>query len=187
MRTGEMWAISKHGIQPDIMVTGKGISGGVYPISAVLMNERASAWLREDGFGHMSTFGGAELGCIAALKTLEISGRPEVRSMVHYIADLILSGLRDIQRDYPDWFTGIRANGVVMGLEFDHPQGAKFVMRHLYQTGIWAIFSTLDPRVLQFKPGILLTPALAEEVLDRTEVAIGRACAEARSSGRRAG
>jgi hypothetical protein len=41
--------------------------------------------------------------------------------------------------------------------------------------------------VLQFKPGILLTPALAEEILDRTEVAIGRAWAEVRNAGRRAG
>ena len=40
-----------------------------------------------------------------------------------------------------------------MGLEFDHPQGAKLVMRRLYENGVWAIFSTLDPRVLQFKPG----------------------------------
>jgi acetylornithine/succinyldiaminopimelate/putrescine aminotransferase len=186
MRTGEMWGITKHGIQPDILVTGKGISGGVYPISAVLMSERAAGWLREDGFGHISTFGGAELGCIAALKTLEISSRPEVRTMVHYISDLIQAGLADIQRDYPDWFIGIRANGVVMGLEFNHPQGAKYVMKHLYETGVWAIFSTLDPSVLQFKPGILLTPALAEELLDRTEVAIGKACAEARGRGRRA-
>ena len=47
-----------------------------------------------------------------------------------------------------------------MGLEFDHPEGAKFVMKHLYENGVWAIFSTLDPRVLQFKPGILLGPEL---------------------------
>ena len=56
-----------------------------------------------------------------------------------------------------------------MGLEFDHPQGAKLVMRQLYEHGVWAIFSTLDPRVLQFKPGILLGPELVDEVLDRTE------------------
>ena len=55
-----------------------------------------------------------------------------------------------------------------MGLEFDHPQGAKLVMRRLYENGVWAIFSTLDPRVLQFKPGILLGPDLVDEVLDRT-------------------
>lgn len=175
MRTGEMWGITKHGIAPDMLVTSKGISGGLYPIAAVLMSEAVAGWLHEDGFGHISTFGGAELGCVAALKTLEITGRPEVRGCVHYISDLIGGGLREIQATYPDWFVGIRANGVVMGLEFAHPQGAKFVMKRLYENGVWAIFSTLDPRVLQYKPGILLDPRLCEELLDRTEVAIGQA------------
>jgi acetylornithine/succinyldiaminopimelate/putrescine aminotransferase len=175
MRTGELWAITKHGVNPDILVTGKGISGGMYPVSAVLATEAAAGWLTEDGFAHMSTFGGAELGCVAALKTLEITCRPEVRSMVHYISGLFTQGLRRIQGHGPDWFTGIRQDGLVMGLEFGHPQGAKFVMKRLYENGVWAIFSTLDPRVLQYKPGILLTPALGEELLERTEVAIGKA------------
>jgi acetylornithine/succinyldiaminopimelate/putrescine aminotransferase len=178
MRTGELWAITKHGITPDILVTGKGISGGMYPIAAVLASERCAGWLTEDGFGHISTFGGAELGCIAGLKALEICSRPQTRSMVHYIADLVGTRLREVQALYPDWFTGIRQNGVVLGLEFAHPQGAKYVMRHLYDNGVWAIFSTLDPRVLQYKPGILLSPELAEEMLMRTEVAIGKAWCE---------
>jgi len=186
MRTGELWAITKHGIQPDIMVTGKGISGGVYPIAAALLSDRAGAWLTQDGFGHISTFGGAELGCIAALKTLEITRRPEVRSMVHYISDLVGTGLRQIQAQHPDWFIGIRQHGVVMGLEFNHPEGAKYVMRELYNLGVWAIFSTLDPRVLQYKPGILMTPALCEELLDRTALGIARAQSEVRKLGRRA-
>jgi acetylornithine/succinyldiaminopimelate/putrescine aminotransferase len=184
MRTGELWAITKHGVAPDMLVTGKGISGGMYPISAVLVSEQAAGWLAEDGFGHMSTFGGAELGCVAALKTLEITCRPEIRSMVHYIADLIGAGLRDIQASYPDWFTGIRQNGVAMGLEFDHEEGAKYVMRHLYRAGVWAIFSTLDPRVLQYKPGLLMTPELCEELLDRTEAGVARAYAEVRGGKR---
>ena len=95
--------------------------------------------------------------------------------MVHYIAGLFTQGLRHIQGQCPDWFTGIRQDGLVMGLEFDHPQGAKFVMKRLYENGVWAIFSTLDPRVLQYKPGILLTPAVCEELLERTEVAIAKA------------
>jgi acetylornithine/succinyldiaminopimelate/putrescine aminotransferase len=186
MRTGELWGITKHGISPDILVTGKGISGGLYPISAVLVSEAAAGWLDEDGFGHISTFGGAELGCIAALKSLEICNRTETRSMVHYISDRIGRGLRDIQATYPDWFTGIRQNGVVMGLEFAHPQGAKYVMRRLYENGVWAIFSTLDPRVLQYKPGILLKPELVEELLDRTEVAIAASRDDVARSGRSA-
>ncbi len=106
--------------------------------------------------------------------------------MVHYIADRIGRGLRDIMATYPDWFTGIRQNGVIFGLEFNDPQGAKLVMKHLYENGVWAIFSTLDPQVLQFKPGILLKPEVADELLDRTEVAIGRAAREAAANrGRR--
>lgn len=183
MRTGEMWAITKYGVEPDIIVTGKGLSGGMYPITAAMLNERAAQWLYQDGFGHISTFGGAELGCVAAIKTLEITSRSPVRSMVHYIADLFAEGLARIQNDYPDWFVGIRQNGVVIGLEFDHPEGAKFVMRELYENGVWAIFSTLNPRVLQLKPGILLGRDLCEDVLDRMDVSIGRARTAA--SGRR--
>jgi acetylornithine/succinyldiaminopimelate/putrescine aminotransferase len=180
MRTGEMWGITKHGITPDIMVIGKGLSGGLYPISAVVVTERCAGWLSEDGFGHISTFGGAELGCVAALKTLEICGRTETRAVVHYIADRLGRGLAAIQAEHPDWFVGIRQNGVVMGLEFAHPQGAKYVMRRLYDNGVWAIFSTLDPRVLQFKPGLLMRPDLCDELLDRVEVAIRLSTKDAR-------
>ncbi|BBY26447.1 aspartate aminotransferase family protein [Mycolicibacterium sediminis] len=182
MRTGEMWGITKHGIEPDIMVTGKGLSGGMYPITAALLSERAAEWLYQDGFGHISTFGGAELGCVAAIKTLEITSRPEVRENVHAITDVFASGLARIRADHPDWFVGIRQNGVVIGLEFDHPEGAKYVMRELYENGVWAIFSTLDPRVLQFKPGLLLTRDLCDDVLNRLETAVERAHAAAAST-----
>ena len=58
-------------------------------------------------------------------------------------------------------------------------------MKHLYENGVWAIFSTLDPRVLQFKPGILLGPDLVDEILDRTAVAIERSRAEVHAPARR--
>ena len=175
MRTGELWAITKHGVRPDLLVTGKGLSGGVYPISAVLIAEHAAGWLTQDGFAHMSTFGGAELGCVAAITTLEICARPETRDHVTALARRIAGGLARIQEANPGWFAGIRQDGVVLGLEFDHPEGARHVMRELYGVGVWAIFSTLDPRVLQYKPGLLLDDALADELLERTGDAIARA------------
>jgi acetylornithine/succinyldiaminopimelate/putrescine aminotransferase len=67
---------------------------------------------------------------------------------------------------------------VVMGLEFNHDQGAVFVMKHLYRNGIWAIFSTLDKRVLQFKPGILIDRELCDEILTRLDTAVAEAQAE---------
>ncbi len=175
MRCGEIWACTKYGIKPDIMVTGKGIGGGIYPIACVLISERCGGWLKEDGFGHISTGGGAELGCIVAMKVLEMVQRPEVRTMVRYISDYMRAGLDQIMAAYPDFFIGIRQHGVVMGLEFNHEQGAKPVMKHLYDNGVWAIFSSLDPRVLQFKPGLLMTQADCEEVIRRVEIAVGLA------------
>jgi acetylornithine/succinyldiaminopimelate/putrescine aminotransferase len=185
MRTGALWGITKYGVTPDIMVIGKGITGGLYPISCCVVNERAGQWLKQDGFAHMSTAGGAELGCVVAMKVLEITQRPEVASMVSYISDFVRAGLDEIRALYPDFFIGIRQNGVIMGLEFNDPEGAKPVMRHLYEHGVWAIFSTLDPSVLQFKPGILMTQETCEEMLRRVEVAVGLAQREVMGQSRR--
>lgn len=185
MRCGELWGCMRYGVEPDIMVTGKGISGGMYPIACTLISEKCSGWLREDGFGHISTMGGAELGCLVAMKTLEIVQRPEVRAMVHFIADYLRAGLDQILSEHPEFFIGIRQHGVVMGLEFNHPQGAKYVMKWLYQNGVWAIFSTLDPRVLQFKPGLLMTQPEAEELLRRFEIAVEQAADEVMGKRRR--
>ena len=175
MRCGALWAISKFGVEPDIMVTGKGISGGMYPIACVVISEKCGGWLKQDGFAHMSTMGGAELGCIVAMKTLEIVQRPEVKSNANYVADYMRVGLDRIMAQVPDFFIGIRQHGVVMGLEFNDAQGAKPVMKHLYANGVWAIFSTLDPRVLQFKPGLLMTQADCEDLLRRCEIAFAAA------------
>ena len=185
MRCGEMWACTKYGIKPDIMVTGKGIGGGIYPIACVLISERCGGWLKEDGFGHISTGGGAELGCIVAMKVLEMVQRPEVRTMVRFISDYMRAGLEKIMNEFPDFFIGIRQHGVVMGLEFNHEEGAKPVMKHLYNNGVWAIFSSLDPRVLQFKPGLLMNQANCEEVLRRLEIGIGLASDEVMNTTKR--
>ena len=64
---------------------------------------------------------------------------------------------------------------MIFGLEFDHPEGAKYVMRTLYPRGIWAIYSQLDPRVLQFKPGLLCDKALCDDILARMEEGIAAA------------
>ena len=158
MRTGEMWGVTKAGIEPDIMVVGKGITGGMYPIACAVVSEECSG-LAEGGRLrphldrrrrrarlHRRAEGARDLRPARGALDGPLHRRP------------LPPGLRAIQELYPDWFVGIRQDGVVMGLEFDHPQGAKLVMRHLYENGVWAIFSTLDPRVLQFKPGILLGP-----------------------------
>lgn len=175
MRTGEMWGIDIYGVKPDILVTSKGFSGGIYPIAATVVSEEAGAWMLQDGFAHISTFGGAELGCIVAMKVLEITQREEVKQNVQFVSNYIRAGLEKIKKEHPDFFIGIRQLGVVMGLEFDHPEGAKYVMQSLYENGVWAIYSMLNPRILQFKPGLLCDKVYCDELLTRVEVSIKNA------------
>ncbi|RZS90040.1 hypothetical protein EV189_1822 [Motilibacter rhizosphaerae] len=182
MRTGELWAIAKHGVVPDVLVTAKGLSGGLYPVSAVLLGERAGGWLEEDGFAHISTFGGAELGCVVALRTLEMTLRPSTSDRVAALTRLFADRLALLQEAHPDWLVEVRQDGLVMGLVFATPEGAKPVMRELYEHGVWAIFSSLDPRVLQWKPGLLLDDATAHEVLDRLVAAVATTAAAARGA-----
>ena len=172
MRTGQMWGWQTYGIQPDIVVTAKGLSGGIYPICACLVNERAGGWLLEDGAAHISTSGGAEVGCFVACKVLEMLQRPEVVANVHAVSDFFREGMREMMARHPDVLAGVRQKALILGLEFDHPEGAVYVSRALYEHGIWAIFSSLDKRVLQFKPGVVLTADLCQEILDRFDAAM---------------
>ena len=70
----------------------------------------------------------------------------------------------------------------MIGLEFDHPEGAVHVMKALFNNGVWAIFSSLDPKVLQFKPGILVDKELCDEILNRLDTALVQAKASAFNS-----
>jgi acetylornithine/succinyldiaminopimelate/putrescine aminotransferase len=184
MRCGELWGWQTYGIQPDIMVTAKGLSGGLYPISACLVNERAGGWLNEDGAAHISTSGGAELGCVVGHKVMEILQRPEVIANVHAVSAFFRGSMAEMMRRHGDIFSGVRQRGVILGLEFNHPEGAVFVSRALYEHGVWAIFSSLDKRVLQWKPGVLLSHDMCEEIMDRFDAAMPRARQLLREAGR---
>lgn len=175
MRTGMMWGWQGYGIEPDMFVTGKGLGGGIYPVSACLVTEECGGWLHEDGAAHISTAGGAELGCIVGHHVIEMLQRPEIISNVAFVADYFAGAMAQMMQRHSDIFVGVRQRGVVLGLEFDHPEGAVAVSRALYENGVWAIFSSLDKRVLQFKPGVLLDVDLCQEIMDRFDAAMPRA------------
>lgn len=178
LRSGKMWCIETYGVTPDIIVTSKGFSGGIYPISAVILNEKASYWMTQDGSAHMATFGGSELGCACALKVFEILNRPETKQNVDFVSKYLREGLEKIKADNPDTFVGIRQNGLIMGLEFAGKNGAVVAMQHLYDNGVWAIYSQLDPSVLQFKPGVLVTKEYCDELLEKMAKGISEAKAD---------
>ncbi len=110
-RTGPLWGVECFDVEPDILVTGKGLSGGLYPIAATVLTPRAGRWLEEDGWGHVSTFGGAELGCRVAQKVLEITTRPAVLANVAVVSDRLADGLETLRARHPDgsWRSAGRA------------------------------------------------------------------------------
>lgn len=176
-RTGRLWGVDSYGVVPDVLVTGKGLSGGLYPIAAAVLSPKAAAWLEEDGWGHVSTFGGSEVGCRVALKVLEITTRPEVVANAVRVSEILGGGLRELQRRYGEWFVEVRARGLVMGLRFGRPDGALLMAKALYDSGLWAMFAAYDRSVLQFKPGLLLDERTCSEILERFETGLRRCVA----------
>jgi acetylornithine/succinyldiaminopimelate/putrescine aminotransferase len=170
-RTGALWAVERYGVEPDILIIGKGLSGGVYPIAATLLSERCGEWLHDNGWGHVSTFGGSELGCRVGLKVLEITTRAETRANAERVAERLARGFGEIRSREP-LLKGVRQQGLVMGLEFDGEAGALRMLKPLYQNGIWAMFAGFDPSVLQCKPGLLIDLQLCDELLERFESAV---------------
>jgi len=170
-RTGDFWACEGYGIEPDMLITGKGLSGGIYPISAAVLSADVAGWLKEDGWGYSSTFGGSELGCIVGDKVLEILQRPGVLENVRKMASVLTQGLREIQKRHP-FLVEIRQNGLVIGLRFDNPMGGQLMSACSFESGLWAFPAGFDRSVLQFKPSILVDRQACEEALGLLENAI---------------
>jgi putrescine aminotransferase len=170
-RTGHMWAVSVWNVRPDILVTAKGLSGGLYPIAATLLSRRVGAWLSENGWGHVSSYGGAEIGCAVAKRVLELCSNPKNLSHALEISDYLGAGLADIQSRHP-YLRAVHRQGLVMGLQFDNPRGGVDMMKALYDRGLWAIFAGFNSSILQFKPGFLVDKAYCDEALGLVEDAI---------------
>lgn len=171
MRSGQMWAIERFGLEADILVTSKGLSAGMYPMAATLLSAPVSGWLRENGWAHVNTYGGAEIGCEVARKALEIYASEETRRNVAALNEQFGTGLGTLAGKYTA-LAGIRQTGLIIGIETDRADGGQVLMKALFDAGVWAIFASYDPRVLQFKPGLLLTRAEADDILDRLETAL---------------
>lgn len=170
-RTGHLWGIEAWGVEPDILVTGKGLSGGLYPISAIVMTRAVGSWLADQGWAYVSTFGGAEPGCRVAAAVLGICSRPDVLAGARRLAARVGDGLADIRQRRP-FLAGVRQKGLVIGLETAGELGAMQLSRALYENGVWAMFSGYAPSVLQFKVGLLLDDATCDLLLERLDSAL---------------
>ncbi len=149
-RTGTVWYHEQESIEPDVVVAGKGLGGGIYPIAATLMTDDVHRFTSEQPFSHVSTFGGSELGCVAAAEVLDIVTEPAFLARVREVGERIGDGLAGGPFE-------IRRRGMLTGLKFDDPNGGMTAMKALFDVGIYSFFAGNDPSVLQFKPSLIVS------------------------------
>ncbi|MHB9113819.1 MAG: class-III pyridoxal-phosphate-dependent aminotransferase [Thermoleophilia bacterium] len=171
-RTGRLWGIEHYGVAPDILVVGKGLSGGVFPMTATCLRGELERVFHADPFIHISTFGGAEVGCPVATRVLELSSHPAFLRHVHDLADVFASGFDQLRSRHPDVLVGLRQLGLMMGIELVDPALGPALSRTAYDAGLLAIFAYNDPSVVQLLPPLVIDTRLADEILERLDVAL---------------
>jgi putrescine aminotransferase len=173
-RTGKLWGIEHFQVVPDIMVIGKGLSGGIYPITATCFREKYEVVFHQDPFIHISTFGGAEVGCPVALKVLEMSADPALLSHVREMASVFAKGFQDLRDKHPEILVGLRQWGLMMGIEMVNESCGPLFTKAAYDQGFLSVFAGNNPRVAQLLPPLTIDGSLAEEILERVDRALGQ-------------
>jgi acetylornithine/succinyldiaminopimelate/putrescine aminotransferase len=179
-RTGKVWAIEHwadparpgFSVEPDILVTGKGLSGGVYPIAATCYRGMLNPFMHANPFIHVSTFGGAEIGCAVALAVLKLTAEETFLKRVNELAERFATGFSQLQERYPETLIGVRQLGLMVGLVLPDPTCGPLMTKLLYEEGVLAIYANNDPRVLQFLPPLIMDDLEAEEVLGALDRAL---------------
>ncbi len=164
-RCGEIWGIDAYGVAPDILVTGKGLSGGVYPIAATLYHDRLNPFLHAHPFIHISTFGGAEVGCAVALEVLDLLAAPGFLEHVRAMAALFAAGLADLRQRHAAMLREVRQLGLMMGLKLADPACGPLLTLAGFQHGLLMIYANNDPSVVQLLPPLIIEAGEVEQVL----------------------
>jgi 4-aminobutyrate aminotransferase len=111
-RTGKMFACEHEGIEPDILLTAKGLGSGM-PIGAIVAKDSVTTW--QTG-SHGSTFGGNPVCCAAALATLDVVEGGLMANAVR-MGDRLISAARRLMDKHP-CIGDVRGQGLMVGVEF---------------------------------------------------------------------
>lgn len=174
-RTGKLWAFEHFDIIPDIVVLGKGLSGGVYPLSATVFRTPLESVFFADPFKHISTFGGADLGCRIGKKVLEISSGNEFLKQVNKLSRLFKTGMKTLMAEHAKYFTGIRCLGLMMGLELKNEHAGPLLTKTAFEEGLLIVFANNNPAVCQFLPPLIIPAGDVIKILKKLGKALSAA------------
>lgn len=174
-RTGKLWAFGHFDIEPDILVLGKGLSGGIYPMSATVLKRPLESVFHEDPFVHISTFGGAEVGCRVARRVLEISSSADFLAHVNALATLFAERARKLQEKHSSFLTGFRQLGLMMGLKLKDELSGPLLTKTAYDNNLLLVYAGNDTSVCQFLPPLTIGPEDVDWITERLDKALASA------------
>jgi 4-aminobutyrate aminotransferase len=170
-RTGKMWSIQNWDVEPDIVVTAKGIASGM-PLSAFIA--RDSLMTQWGPGAHGTTYGGNPLACAAALETIkQLEGG--LMSNATARGGQLMTGLRAIERLFPSIIREVRGIGLMIGVEFDTHEHAAAVEWACFQRGLLVLEA--GHTVIRVSPPLVLTEAEAEIGLEVFAAAVAEVAA----------
>ncbi|MBT3923744.1 MAG: ornithine--oxo-acid transaminase [Nitrospina sp.] len=162
-RTGKLFAEEHEGIESDLTLVGKALSGGVYPISAVLSNKEALAVFQPGDHG--STFGGNPLACAVAREALRVIEDENLVEKSLFMGHYLKESLRNIVSPY---VKEVRGQGLLIGVELKKSAGgARKFCEALMEKGI--LCKETHKHVIRFAPPLIITQKELDWALERIE------------------
>ncbi len=163
-RTGHLFAVNRENIIPDIMVVGRALGGGLYPIHATCHREFLDAFYQANPFIHISTFGGSEVGCFCAMTALDALSDPDLVRNVRRHAALLRETLERLAGDCNE-IGGVHVTGLLAGLDLERVETARQVQNALRKMGLHCRPASLCPSTLLLIPPLTILPEEITELL----------------------
>ncbi|HEY3928252.1 MAG TPA: ornithine--oxo-acid transaminase [Candidatus Koribacter sp.] len=147
-RTGKLFAFEHEGVRPDVAIVGKALSGGFYPVSAVLASKEILGVFRPGDHG--STFGGNPLACAVARAALKVLVEERMVERSAELGAYFLEQLRSIKSDK---LKEVRGRGMWLGVELTVP--ARPYCEALKELGV--LCKETHEKVMRIAPPLVIT------------------------------
>lgn len=158
-RTGKMFACEHWNVVPDIVVLAKALGGGM-PLGAFVGRPEVMQTLSHDPpLAHVTTFGGHPVSCAAGLAALEVLRRERLPQRAARFGGEWLEQLRAIAGPAG---CQVRGKGLLMALEFDHPQRTRRFVGRCFERGLILNWTLHRDTVVRLAPPLTIT---AEEMV----------------------
>jgi 4-aminobutyrate aminotransferase/4-aminobutyrate aminotransferase/(S)-3-amino-2-methylpropionate transaminase len=170
-RTGKVWAIEHYdGVEPDLLVSGKSIGGGL-PLAGVTGRAELMDAVPPGGLG--GTFGGNPLSCAAAVAVLEALREPELLERAVRLGDVLRARLDELAGRHA-MIGEVRGLGPMLALEFEErtPARAKATVDAAFERGLLLLSCGLDGNVIRLLPPLTIGDEELDEGLDLLDQAL---------------